>query len=117
MEGDRVSDGEIQDPKIYVHISLPFAELYTVLIYTRYSPCILFLIFSARRPRVVFRTLCVVIYVSNFPPQGITRKPFLKHFTKVILSGIGVLSVHVLVCMDQPGKVANPARGRLNREN
>ena len=25
--------------------------------------------------------------------------------------------MHHVVCMDQPDKVANPARGQLNREN
>ena len=28
-----------------------------------------------------------------------------------------VRSLHIAECIDQPGKVANPARGQLNREN
>ena len=49
---------------------------------------------------------------------GIQRGPRRRYFPKI--KSVGVVCMyghHIYQSMDQPGKVANPARGQLNREN
>ena len=79
--------------------------------------------FRPERSDGAFSTgLPVVFRAKNHPGSPLTMLVWIllrlpEKARRRVNTGMYVYGYHILQSMDQPGKVANPARGQLNREN